>query len=212
MRNARVLVLGVLFICVGVARATSVIPPTFDELVGTADAVVRGNVVAVRSELRVPKPGADPMPFTIVTVRVERSLVGDVGSTVELVFLGGEVGGERLTVSGQPELKVGDREILFVQGNGRQLSPLVAMSYGRYSLVEYEGREIVARDNGVPLTGEEEVNSPMGHSDGKVTAHAAKIQQALTAAAFEQKITARAAVVRKPAQPTPVPANAGAVR
>ncbi|WP_404424903.1 hypothetical protein [Nibricoccus sp. IMCC34717] len=211
MKTMRVVVWGLFIAFAVVARATSVVPPTFDQLVGTADAVVRGNVVAVRSELRAPQPGADPMPFTIVTVQVERSIVGDAGKTIDLVFLGGEVGGERLTVSGQPQLKVGDREILFVQGNGRQLSPLVAMAYGRYSLIEYEGREIVARDNGVPLTAEDEVSSPMGHAHEKVTAQAAMIRAALTAAAFEQKIAARAAVVRNQAQPSPAPA-AGAAR
>ena len=119
-----------LVIVVSVSRATSVVPPTFDELVAESEAVIRGIVTDVRAEEFDSPQG--PGIRTLVTLRVERALKGSAGETITLVQLGGRVGGRALRVAGLPEFKAGDRQVVFVAGNGRVICPVIAGIFGRF--------------------------------------------------------------------------------
>jgi hypothetical protein len=171
------------------ARATTVEPPTFTELVAEAESIYRGEVKTVQSR-RVTTPTGDSVIKTFVTFAVERTLKGTAQSEVVLEFLGGTVGDDRLEVGGMPKFNVGQREIVFVQKNGTQFCPLVRVMHGRYR-VEREaatGREYVARDNRVPLTDVSEVNLPLG--ENALTAAArADTSHAMSASSFEATIT-----------------------
>ncbi|HWA85182.1 MAG TPA: hypothetical protein VG710_03075 [Opitutus sp.] len=186
-------------------RASSVRPPQFTELVRRADSVVRGEVTAVRSEWR--GSGATHRIVTLVTVRVDESIVGARQSAMELEFLGGRVGDETLTVTDQPQFSVGDRDILFVAGNHRQFCPLVAMMYGRYPIVRDPadaGRELVARENGAALRSVDDIAQPL---TAAAAANQTRSAQSLatgpmTVAAFEASIRqAAAALGRKDRAP-----------
>ena len=103
--------------------------------------------------------------------------------------------GERpMTVSGMPKFVVGSREIVFVQKNGVQFCPLVALMHGRYRVLKDEStaREHIARDNGLPLTDAAEVQQPMQYLPDSVRAASAATdrERALTPEAFETSITA----------------------
>jgi hypothetical protein len=176
------------------ARATSVVPPSFAELVGEADAIYRGRVTAVASRRVEGTDGRGSMIKTFVTFAVERVLKGTEKREVTLEFLGGTVGTESLAVSGMPKFAVGDREIVFVQKNGVQFCPLVALMHGRYRVLKDEStaREIVARDNGLPLTDPADVETPMVNLPESVRAATAASARAraLTPNAFETSITA----------------------
>lgn len=177
------------------ARATSVEPPTFPELVAGADAVYRGRVTAVQSQ-RATSPAGASIIKTYVTFAIDRALKGTTQTEIVLEFLGGRVGDDVMTVSGVPQFVIGDREFLFVQGNQRQFCPLVAVMHGRYRIATdtATGREFVARNNGAPLTDVAEVVRPM--SEHRVAASApADKARALTPAAFETAISAE---VRSP--------------
>ena len=143
------------------ARATSVIPPTFPELVAEADAIVRGRVtdIAVR---RTAAPDGTPIIKTFVTFAVERTLKGADRREVTLEFLGGTVGEESLVVTGMPRFERGAADYLFIERNGVQFCPLVAVRHGRYRLLrDAGGREFIARDNSVPLTDVAQVVLPL---------------------------------------------------
>lgn len=177
------------------ARATTVEPPTFPELVAGADAVYRGRVTAVQGQ-RVARPDGGSIIKTYVTFAIDRALKGTTQTEVVLEFLGGRVGDDIMTISGVPQFVLGDREFLFVQGNQRQFCPLVAVMHGRYRIDTdaATGREFVARNNGAPLIDVAEVVRPM--SDPRVAASsAADKARALTPAAFETAISAE---VRSP--------------
>jgi hypothetical protein len=66
-------------------------------------------------------------------------------------------------VAGVPQFKVGDEDIFFVQGNGRNFYPLYAVMHGKYPVRRDQttGREYVTRSNGVPLTDVAQVALPM---------------------------------------------------
>lgn len=175
-------------------HATSVVPPNFSELVNGADAIYRGTVTAVEARRLARPDGAGTMIKTFVTVAIDRALKGPAKNEVTLEFLGGTVGDESLIVSGMPKFAVGDREFVFVQKNGLQFCPLVAVMHGRYRVLRdaAAAKEFVARDNGTPLTDTSEIGLPMTELPAPVRAAnaASAIDRALTPAAFESKISA----------------------
>jgi hypothetical protein len=186
-----------LLACVAPVHATSVVPPSFAELVADADAIYRGTVTAVTSRHVARPDGQGAVIKTFVTVRIEKVLKGAERPEVTLEFLGGTVGDESLVVQGMPKFAVGDREFVFVQRNGIQFCPLVAMSHGRYRQLRdaATGRDYVARDNRMPLTDTAEVALPMTALPGPVRAAAAAtaLTDAFTPADFEAKVSAELA-------------------
>lgn len=112
----------------GVAGSTTVIPPSFDALVGRANTVFVGEVMAVRARWVTSSRGRVIM--TDVTFRVEEVWKGAVGAVTMLEFMGGTIGRETMEVVGMPEFTVGQRNVLFVSGE-RSVSPLVGFMYGR---------------------------------------------------------------------------------
>jgi hypothetical protein len=182
-----------LFALVPFAHATSVVPPSFPELVAESDAIYRGRVTSVQAK-RVENSHADGSVIkTFVTLAVERVLKGPERTAVTLEFLGGTVGDETLTVTGMPTFTLGAREIVFVQKNGIQFCPLVGLMHGRYRVLRDEStaREHIARDNGLPLTDPADVELPITTLPGPVRAASAAFAGALalTRDAFEASIT-----------------------
>lgn len=175
-------------------HGTSVIPPSFPELVGEADAIYRGRVSAIQAR-RVPHPdGEGSVIKTFVTLAVERVLKGPERKDVTLEFLGGTIGDETITVTGMPKFNLGAKEIVFVQKNGAQFCPLVGLMHGRYRVLRDEAtaREHVARDNGAPLTNIADVELPITTLPAPLRAASAASASALalTPEAFEASIAA----------------------
>lgn len=109
--------------------ATTVIAPTFDELVRKAEVVFESEVIDSKSRFVADRNGS-----TIVTdvyFRVGRVLKGQVSPILILEFMGGTVGDRRFQLDGMPTFVVGDRDVLFATTSRRLASPLVAMMYGR---------------------------------------------------------------------------------
>lgn len=113
------------------AGSTTVIPPTFEALVGGANTVFVGEVMSVRSRWFTSARGRVIM--TDVTFRVEDVWKGRAGAVTMLEFMGGTVDGTTMEVVGMPEFSVGQRSVLFVSGE-RAVSPLVGFMYGRMKI------------------------------------------------------------------------------
>ena len=105
------------------ARATTVIPPTFDELVTRAETIFEGTVTGLRSEWT--GEGSNRHIVTYVSFKVEDAIKGATGADYTIRMFGGTVDGHTMEVSDAPRFKVGDRDILFVENNGTQFIPLV---------------------------------------------------------------------------------------
>ena len=116
-------------VAAGVAKSTTVIPPSFDALVSTANTIFVGEVMNVRSDWEI-TPGGRAI-VTNVTFRVEDVWKGRVGAVTQLEFLGGTVGDIGLRVEGMPTFIMGQRDVLFVEGAARAVSPLVGFMHGR---------------------------------------------------------------------------------
>jgi hypothetical protein len=132
-------------------EATTVIPPSFDELVAQADVIFQGQVTNVQSQWV--GEGAQRHIVSYITFKVEEALKGDPGQTYTMRMLGGTVDGETMGVSDAPKFKVGDDDILFVQNNGSQFIPLVGIMHGRFHVKrDQTGQEIVTNNEEEPVT------------------------------------------------------------
>ena len=181
----QLLISGACLIFVGAALATTVIPPSFDELVSRAEMIFQGSVTGVRSEWT--GEGAQRHIMSYVTLKVEDAIKGNPGSTVTLRMLGGTVGGETMEVTDAPKFKVGDRDILFVENNGTQFVPLVGIMHGRFRVKkDAAGQDAVFTNEGSPLSdvsklGKNEEAAPAGRPISKQ-----EFRQAIQAKAREQ--------------------------
>ena len=174
-------------------RATSVTPPSFSELVDEAQVIARGTVTSVSS--RWVESSRGPLIKTFVTVAVEKRLKGEAPDTLTLELLGGTVGSDKLHVSGMPEFKPGDHEIVFVQGNGVQFCPLVRFGHGRYHVRSDDAtnRHYVARNDDTPLTSTTEIQTPVEDHDHGVPKRMRSAAAALTPEDFETEIRSEVA-------------------
>ena len=57
-------------------------------------------------------------------------------ASLTLAFLGGDLEGQSMRVEGMPRFTEGQREILFISGNGTRFCPPVAMMHGRYHVLQ----------------------------------------------------------------------------
>ena len=199
-------------------RATSVTPPTFSALTARAETIVRAEVLSTRSEL-VERAGSRAI-FTYVTFRIDEILKGTLpatatppspastfataapptpANTLTLEFLGGTVGELSMDVAGIPSFARGQTDILFVEKNGAQICPLVAMMFGRYRVQRdaISGTEFITRDNGAPLTNLAEIALPFASPAVEARLAAAR-GSPLTAAAFTALIREEAVRIHTP--------------
>lgn len=159
--NGRISLLALMVVGLMVpARGTTVDAPEFAELVNQSDYIVRAVVKSVSAEYA--RPDGRKI-ITKVGLEVREVIAGIPPQPLVLTMLGGRIGGREMIVEGVPQFRVGEEHILFVQGNGRQIYPLVAMMHGVYPIqrAESDEREFVTRSNRVPLQSTAEVALPM---------------------------------------------------
>ena len=131
-------------------QATTVIAPTFDQLVSGAELIFEGTVTETRSEWI--GQGAEREMVTYVTFNIQDAIKGAAGSSYTIRMLGGTIDGETREVADAPRFKAGDRDILFVEHNGTQFIPLVGIMHGRFHVqTDARGVEVIAKDNGASL-------------------------------------------------------------
>jgi hypothetical protein len=142
------IIIGAAFVRV---TATTVIPPTFEQLVQQAELIFQGTVTDVKSVWE--GEGAQRHIDTYVTFQVSDNVKGNAGSSYTIRMLGGTVGDQTMLVSDTPKFKVGDREVLFVEHNFDQFVPLVGIDHGHFQVQhdEQTGRDILVNGEGEPV-------------------------------------------------------------
>lgn len=174
------------------ARATTVIAPSFDELVQASELVFRGRVTALKSDWT--GEGENRRIATWVTFAVERTLRGTTEAEITLEFLGGEVEGRRLRLAGFPAFEVGERGVFFVENRSGRVCPLMRLRHGRYRILEEKTdeavKERIVRDDYSALHAVEGVVAPLGEPGGP---QVAALATALTLENFEAAILTRSA-------------------
>jgi hypothetical protein len=135
----------------GMVHATTVIAPSFEELIAQADVVFEGEVIDTRARI---SPERDGSPIvTDVYFRVAKVMKGTPSSALVLQFLGGEVGDLGFRVDGVPTFAKGDRDVIFADTTTRLVSPIVGMMHGRVRITAdgAGSQEIVRLFDGRPL-------------------------------------------------------------
>jgi hypothetical protein len=108
-------------------EALTTIQRTFAELVGLADCVLIGTVTRVTSTLEADGEKI----YTYVTLANLEVIKGEVTDTQYVLRVrGGSVDTQGEFYPGIPQLQAGGRYILFVQGNFRDLFPVVGLAQG----------------------------------------------------------------------------------
>ncbi len=155
--------------------ATTVIPPTFEQLVQQAELIFQGTVTASRSVWE--GEGGDRHIESYVTFQIEDNVKGQAGASYTIRMLGGTVGDETMEVTDTPKFEVGDRDILFVEHNNDQFVPLVGISHGRFHVQrdEQTGRDVVVNAEGQLVRD----LAQLGHNEQAATA--ADVREAISA-------------------------------
>src|SRR5262249_54179244 len=93
--------------------------------------------------------------FTLVTFSDLTVLKGDAGATLTLRLYGGSSGGVTVEIPDMPTFTRGQREVLFVSGNNRDLCPLVGVWQGRFHVRFDAARaaEVIDDNGGNPVAG-----------------------------------------------------------
>ena len=144
-----------------------VVKRNFPDLVAHAEQIVVGTAIAIQDV-----EDQSGVPSTLVTFSDLSVLKGDVGSDLTLRFAGGSSGRYVVEVPDMPTFTLGERAVLFVAGNGRDICPLVGVWQGRFRvrLDASQGTEVVESGEGksvVGLTGHElRFAEPPGQGEG----------------------------------------------
>ena len=162
------------------AAAMVVAPRDFADLVARAEQIVVGTVTDVSAQ-----PDASGAPFTFVTLSDLTVLKGDVGATLTLRFYGGTANGVMTWISDMPKFTAGERVVLFVAGNGRDVCPLVGVWQGRFAVRFDSTRntEVVESHDGRPVIG------LAGRELRFAPAHATATSAAITLDEFRQVVS-----------------------
>jgi hypothetical protein len=131
-------------------RAMVVVKRDFPDLVARSEQIVVGTVADIQEQL-----DASGTPFTLVTFSDLSVLKGDVGSTLTLRLYGGHAGDVVVGIPDMPVFTLGERNVLFVAGNGEVVCPLVGVWQGRF-YVRFDaalGAEVVEDSTHRPLAG-----------------------------------------------------------
>jgi hypothetical protein len=132
------------------AQGMVVVKRSFPELVARAEQIVVGTVTDVREG-----PDEGGTPCTWVTLSDLIVLKGEVGSAITLRLFGGTSGPNAAWISDMPAFSPGQRAVLFVAGNGRDVCPLVGVWQGRFRVRHDDtlDADVVEDQNGLPITG-----------------------------------------------------------
>lgn len=106
---------------------------SLDQMADRAATIVVSTVTGRQSEWE--HYGASRLIITKVTMAVEQTLKGSAPRTIVVEVLGGTIGDQTLHVSHVPEFKVGDRDVLFLNGALHAASPLVGSDQGRFRVM-----------------------------------------------------------------------------
>jgi len=168
---------------VGPATATSILPPTFEQLVDLSGRVVRATVLEVRPY--TDSHEGEKLVRTEITLDVHESWAGSVPvGELKIRHLGGEVEGLSMQVSSMPRYEVGQEMVLFLHARDGFICPTVGWGHGKYHVDRSDPSAVrIRRSNGELLQGLDQISrsiesgpvqarsfDPLGQTEGMTLA------------------------------------------
>ena len=132
------------------ATATTVLEMDIDDIARDAELVFEGTVLV--SEIR--KDTNSGIISTYVTFQIIDIIKGNYDANdLELKFMGGELNGEVVQVSGLTIPEIGERGIYFVESLSRDLiNPLLGWSQGHFIVLEDDGEPRISTSERQPVS------------------------------------------------------------
>jgi len=190
---ARHLVLTFLLICshdASLLYSTTVVVPSFDDLVNNSEVIFEGTVLEIKSKWV--GENQTRRIETDFTFKVDELLKGTIeGNTYVLKVLGGTVGDVSMVVEGAPNFKLSDRSLLFVTKNGMQFVPLVGIMHGHYKIKKdaLSNQDVVFKHDGSRLINLQDIGlQPSNAGRFGVGRIQGNITETLTAKSFKENI------------------------
>ncbi|MBN1547180.1 MAG: hypothetical protein JW902_11020 [Syntrophaceae bacterium] len=147
-RTIPIIVLMMLFFWpfTGATEASVIARMSFDQVVKGAEMIVEGVVSSKETRLS-PVSGR---PFTYFVIEIIDVIKGDYpDSTIEIGYLGGQVGELTLTVSDMRMPEIGEKGVYFIETTDHpQVHPLIGWQQGHYRVIIHPktGREMIVSD------------------------------------------------------------------
>ena len=138
-------------LCAPAGHSITFADKTFEQLVSEADEIFVGTATSADSR----RLGSGAI-VTDIDFRDVRMLKGPAGATQATVMIaGGTLAGETLELRGVPRFSIGLSYLLFVQGNGATIFPIVGGPGGMFQVRRDPGtgRERIYDASGKPLFG-----------------------------------------------------------
>lgn len=183
MHRLALLFVGLLTSWIAPVHALTAVPRSFDELVALADVVLIGTVAQVegyRGE------GSDRGMYSRVALTDLEVLKGSVSAPqYELRVSGGALPDYIQAFPGAPTLKAGNRYVLFIRGNQRDMFPFVGVGQGVFQVQwdAHRNASVVLDQEGHPVR---------AVRDGRVAAGLTRsLAGAMTLDVFRREIRAR---------------------
>jgi len=176
------------------SHATTFEPLGFDQLTTRAEQIFVGTVTAA-----MPARTARGMIVTDFEFADLEGVKGTVASKTSLRMAGGTVGRNSLTIPGAPTFRVGERYIVFVEGNGRVLFPTLGGPQGifRVQVDNAKSRTTVLDYNGHPFATLPGVTPQLARpKDASPRTDYAAQRESFTQEAFVAEIRKRLGVAR----------------
>ena len=148
MRLKATFLFSILFLIAAVhtVSATSVLPIQDSSLADQAAVIAEGTVTGVGPAAA--SSSGTGRPATEYRLRVERALKGDIqgGSLVVRVPGGRAANGLMLKIWGAPELRIGERALVFLAAHGDGTYGSLHLALGTFHELRSEGRRLAVRD------------------------------------------------------------------
>lgn len=113
------------------ATAITVVPMTFEQLVGESEAVIYARVSDVRGQWTTDRRSIE----SIISLDVLRYLKGNFGETVLIRVPGGEAGGRVNVLPGAPVLRSGELVVIFLDSRGPAIPTILGLNQGVFRVV-----------------------------------------------------------------------------
>jgi hypothetical protein len=188
-------------------EATVILPASLEELVTGARAIVHGHVVVTEPRWA----DGHRQIETLVTVRAEEYLKGDLGGEVTFKVPGGQMGPYRRVVVGAPTFREGDEVVVFLNAQGPAVPWISGLNQGVFRVAQNAaGVKVVIP--GVSLTADE--NAPGVTRQPLQERLALRVFNVQVRALARVRVLARVRALARPGVPTRdgVPVREGRAR